>query len=207
MTGTHATGRAAAVAVTGLLMLMATAATVEGQVRLRVPEESSSGPFYARLERGVVLQTGDWVAIAFYREPGCVPPQFNLLNFFDFGNIPAIFSCPLTVNGFEVWGDPATDPAPRQANLQGNGAVPVWFVSVADFQAALPGITKTELLAMPSLMQGTAVYFEETLHPMGAANQSMLEIVALGYLPDGRRFQFIAAEAANEVRNVRIVFE
>ena len=189
-----------------LIMLTGFTAAVNAQVRRLVPEESGSGPFYARIERGVVLQTGDWVAIAFYRDPACVRSNFNLLNFFDFANIPAIFSCPLTVNGFEIWSDPASDPAPRQGKLQGNGAVPVWFVSVSDYQAALPGITMTELLAMPSLMQGVATSFEETLHPTGGAQKGMLQIVSSGYLPDGRTFQFEAVEAAEELRQVRIIF-
>jgi hypothetical protein len=42
-----------------------------------------------------------------------VRSPFNPLNFFDFTNIPAIFSCPLTVHGFEIWSDPLADPAPR----------------------------------------------------------------------------------------------
>jgi hypothetical protein len=181
-------------------------ATAQAQARLLVPDQSPSGPFYARIERGVVLQTSDWVAIAFYRDPACVRPNFNLLNFFDFANIPAIFSCTLTVNGFEIWDDPDSDPGPRQGKFQGNGAVPVWFVSVSDFQAALPGLTMTELLAMPSLMQGVATSFEETLHPTGIAKKGMLQIVSSGYLPDGRTFQFEAVEAADELRQVRIAF-
>jgi hypothetical protein len=178
--------------------------TAEAQVRLVVPEESPSGPYYARLERGVLLEDDGWVAIPFYRDPACVRPNFNLLNFFDFVNIPAIFFCPLTVNGFELWDDPATDAAPRQSSLQGNGAVPVWFVSTEDFHAALPGITLTELLAMPSLMEGVATHFVETLHPLGGAQQNSLQIVASGELPDGRTFQFVAVEAAGELRYVRI---
>ena len=110
------------------------------------------------------------------------------------------------MNGFEIWNDPASDPGPRQGKFQGNGAVPVWFVSVSDFQAALPGLTITELLAMPSLMQGVATSFEETLHPTGVAKKGMLQIVSSGYLPDGRTFQFEAVEAADELRQVRIVF-
>ncbi len=86
-----------------LLALVAAGGFVRPQVRLQVPEESPSGPFYARLERGFVHSTDEWVAIAFYRDPGCVRTGFNLLNFFDFANIPAIFSCPLTVAGFEIW--------------------------------------------------------------------------------------------------------
>jgi hypothetical protein len=59
---------------------------------------------------------------------------------------------------------------------------------------------------MPSLMQGVATIFSETLHPEEAAQQSMLQLVATGYLPDGRTFQFMAVEAAGEVREVIIRF-
>jgi hypothetical protein len=131
--------------------------------------------------------------------------SFNLLNFFDFANIPAVFSCPLTVSGFELWDNPA-GAAPRQSKLRGNGAVPVWFISVDDYQAALPGLRMDELLAIPSLMQGVATDFEETLHPLEAAQRSMIQIVASGDLPDGRTFHFVAVEASAELRHVSIEF-
>jgi len=198
--------RVAVVAVTVGLVAGA-AVVVHGNIRLLVPEESVSGPFYARLERGLVHRTNDWVAVAFYRNPSCVPPDFNLLNFFDFGNIPAVFACPLTVHGFEIWTNgPQVDTGPIQGKLRGNGAVPVWFVSVEDFTQALPGITRAELASMPSLLEGSASFFEETLHPAGAAQQSMLKIVASGLLPDGRLFRYDAVEAAGELRVVRIEF-
>lgn len=187
--------------------LMATSGFRQPQVRLVVPEESSGGPYYARLERGLVHATDDWVAVAFYRNPSCVPATFNLLNFFDFGNIPGIFSCALTVHGFEIWDNgPQSDPAPTHSKLRGNGAVPVWFVSRSDFTAALPGITKTELLNMPSLLQGTATFFDEILQPDGGANQPMLHITSHGLLPDGRSFQYEAVEAAGVLQGVRIQF-
>lgn len=192
--------------VLALAVVVLTAASVDAQVRLKVPEESPSGPFYARIERGLALEAGGLVAIAFYRDPTCVRSGFNLLNFFDFANIPAIFACPLTVSGFEIWSDPATDPGPRQSKLRGNGAVPIWFVSSQDFRAALPGLTLLELQAMPSLIEGVATEFEETLHPMDIAQQSMLQIVASGDLPDGRTFRLIAVEAAGELRHVSIEF-
>lgn len=199
-------GRNAVAAVLATVMFLAVSSGVEAQVRLLVPEESPSGPFYARIERGVVLQDDGWIAIAFYRDPACVRAGFNLLNFFDFANIPAIFSCPLTVSGFEIWTDPSSDAGPRQSKLRGNGAVPVWFVSAADFRAALPGITIAELRAMPSLMEGVANDFEETLHPLGIAQQPVLELVARGNLPDGRTFHLAAAEAGGELRFVGIEF-
>ena len=185
---------------------LAPASTAEGQVRRTVPEQSQSGPFYARIERGAVLQTDEWVAIPFYRDPACVRPGFNLLNFFDFANIPAIFGCSLTVHGFELWDDPTSDSGPKLGKLEGNGSVPVWFVSVEDFYAALPGVTMDELRAMPSLIQGVASHFEETLRPMGSAQQTGLEIVASGVVPDGRTFHLVAIEAVGTLRHVSIAF-
>jgi hypothetical protein len=188
-----------------LLTALGTGATAFGQTRLLVPEQSPSGPYYARIERGYVHEANGWVAIAFYREPDCVRPNFNLLNFFDFTNIPAIFGCPLTIHGFELW-DPDNDMGPKQARYEGNGEVPVWFVSVENFNAAMPGLTMNELRAMPSLMEGVATRFEETLHPSGGANRSMLRLVASGDLPDGRTFSYIAIEANGVLQHVAIEF-
>ena len=193
-------------------LLVASAAIVGGSSavagdRVIYPSaDSAGGPYYARIERGVIPATDQWVAIAFYRNPSCVRANFNLLNFFDFANIPNIFFCPLTVHGFEIWKNgPGIDEAPLQVKTFGNGAVPVWIVSVADYEKALPGLTLTELLGMPSLMQGVATYFEETLHPLGGARQSMIEIVARGTVPDGRAFEFRMTEAAGTLRHVGIV--
>ena len=200
--------RVGTIAASAALMATVGAGVVAASVRLLVPEESASGPFYARIEQGLIPRTDQWVAIAFYRDPSCVPPSFNLLNFFDLGNIPGVFSCPLTVHGFEIWRNgPETDAGPIQSRLRGNGAVPVWFVSVDDLTQALPGLTKAELLAMPSLIQGSASFFEETLHPEGAAQQSKLRLVAHGILPDGRAFQYEVIEAAGVLRTVRIDFQ
>jgi len=192
---------------TGLVaILLSTVSPAAGAVeRYIVPDESASGPFYARLERGFVHMTDEWVAVAFYREPSCVRPNFNLLNFFDIDNIPAIFGCALTVHGLEIWKNGvASDSGPMQSKLFGNGAVPVWFVSVADFNNALPGVTLTELKGMRSLRKGYATFFEETLHPAGAARQTMLHISSYGWLEDGAAFQYQATEAGGRLTTVRI---
>jgi hypothetical protein len=173
--------------------------------RVIVAGDPNGGPFYARIERGVVPATADWVAIAFYRLPTCVRADFNLLDFFDFANIPDVFFCPLTVHGFEIWQNgPGIDEAPIQVRNSGNGAVPVWIVSRSDYDAAMPGLTLAELLAMPSLLQGTATDFEETLHPRGSARQSMIELLARGTVPDGRSFEFHLVESAGVLRLVQI---
>ncbi|NJD30800.1 MAG: hypothetical protein FIB04_02810 [Gammaproteobacteria bacterium] len=132
-----------------------------------------------------------------------------MLNFFDFANIPAIFGCTLTVHGLEIWKNGvASDTGPMQSKLFGNGAVPVWFVSVPDFNVAAADnkVTILELQSLPSLRKGYATFFEETLHPAGAAVQTMLHISSSGWLEDGAAFQYEATEAGGQLTNVRIRF-
>jgi len=174
-----------------LAIILSAVSPASGQVRLTVPEQSPSGPFYARLSSDFVPHTDEWVAIAFYREPGCTRPDFNLMDFFDIANVPMIFGCPLTVHGFELYDDPLSQ-VPKHSRLEGNGAVPVLFVSVEDFNAALPAVTMAKLLAMSSHVWGVATLFEETLHPVPAVKQHQLRLVAHGVLSDGRSFQYHA---------------
>ena len=79
----------------------------------------------------------------------------------------ARFLCPLTVRGFEIWknGPFPIDSVPMQESDNGN-AVPVWFVKVANFQAAAADdqVTIAEILAMSSLRGGTAHTFESVDH-------------------------------------------
>ena len=181
---------------------------VYANVRLLVPQESPGSPFYARIERGLIHHTEEWAAIAFYRDPSCVPLGFNLLDLFD---APRAFGCPLTVHGFETWknGLASVDMAPIQSKLQGNGSVPFWFVNWDELQLALSDdiLTKAELLALGSLIQGHATFFEETLHPSQGAQQTMLEIIAYGLLDDGRSFEYKVTEVKGELKHVTIAFE
>jgi hypothetical protein len=66
-------------------------AALAANERVIVAGDLNGGPFYARLERGLVPATDEWAAIAFYRKPACVRPNFNVLKLFDFASIPAIF--------------------------------------------------------------------------------------------------------------------
>jgi hypothetical protein len=54
-----------------------------------------------------------------------------------------------------------------------NGAVPVWFLTVEDYQAALPGLFMSELLAMPSLMRGPGATRQES------GNQDLTSVAVL----------------------------
>jgi hypothetical protein len=141
-------------------------------------------PFYARLEREFELpfHTAEWAVIAFYRQPSCVRPTFNMLDFID---APAAFGCPLTVSGFEIFDEPSPTP-PIHVNLTGGGAVPIWFFSWPELRAAMADdvVTIGELSALSSLVVGSATSFREILHPGNKLTQ-----VAWGTLEDGRTFQ------------------
>jgi len=145
-------------------------------------------PFYARVEPDLVIADGDVAMVYFYRPPGCIPPDFNLLDFFD---VPRVFACgPPTTDGFNIWEtEPFLDPAPYQSNLHGLGAVPVWFVDTSGYMAAISDgeLTIGELESLDPLV-GAASLFTEVLHPDGGANVSKFAVRMKGHLDDGRSF-------------------
>jgi hypothetical protein len=177
-------------------------------------------PYYTetgRLEDGspYFFHDDQWAAFVFVRDPGCVPPTFNLLNQID---VPAAFGCPLTVDGHAILKQ-AGDQVPVQINLHGLGAVPVWFVKLSEVQTILAGntLSVSQLLASPSLRRGFAQIYEEVdlpgpFRPQGAGNGS-IEITASGLLTDGTSFQFEWRDMGKKdgngqdfVRHVRIAF-
>jgi len=150
--------------------------------RYVVPEEDPYAPIYADYYGNEEL-----VAVFFYRNPDCVPDDFDLWGvFFDPLNA---FGCALTVKGFVIYENPG-DFAPKQAKLKGLGSVPVWFVSAEDFENALSDDTLTiaELEAMESLEVGSASFYTEVLHPAGHPEMPMKNIEASGTLEGGGSF-------------------
>jgi hypothetical protein len=186
-------------------------------------------PFYTdvqRLEDGTPYYFHDdqWAAFVFLRQPGCVPADFDLLDGADLtpafpNGPPRVFGCPLTIDGQAIFQNP-DDFVPVQANLKGLGAVPVWFVKLADAQAVLAGnkLTITQLLAIPSLRRGLAGAYEEVDHPgvfrpQGAGNGS-IHVTASGSLEDGTSFQLDWVDVGMKngdgqsfVRHARIAFK
>ena len=79
-------------------------------------------PFYANFAANFMPSDDGIVGIAFYRQPSCIPADYNLLVRFAG---PSAFSCELTVRGKRWWHDPATDPFPFQIRIWGLGAVPI----------------------------------------------------------------------------------
>ncbi len=166
-------------------------------------------PLIQRLANGdvVVPNDGVWAAITFYRDPACVPPDFDLLNLFD----PQALRCTLTVEGFEIWcnGPGTGDLGPIQSVSHGLGAVPIWFVKLSDLEAAISdgNLTVGELEGLSTLKKGTATFFKATQHPLDVANVTHIEISARGVLQDGGQFQYqLTGGQPALIGHVRIVF-
>jgi hypothetical protein len=167
-------------------------------------------PYYARIERGEILHTNKWAAIIFYRPTECVPSDFNLLDFYDFG----AFGCsPPTTDGFIIWSGEPWISAPVLINLKGLGAVPVWFVRWSELQALVEddSLTMAELEAVPSLLVGEASLYKETLLPAtgepDVMKPPMINYVARGTLEDGRTFYVHALMVVDTITNVEITFK
>lgn len=181
---------------------------------LKVPEESPGPPFYSILQPGFYPHNEEWGIAPFGRELSCVPDDHNLLVLFDFvpafpGGPPRPLLCPLTVEGHEHWQNgPGIDPAPRQTQMRGLGAVPIVFAQWSEIQTAISDgvLTLPELLGLPSAMVGTAESYKETdilgfSGPHGAG-KGMFKITARGTLPDGRSFRFHLNEVLGEQKIV-----
>jgi len=192
-------------------------APLQAAVRLAIPSQDPGPPFYASIARppgGQIFQNVEWAAIPFLRATSCVATDSNLLDAFD----PRAFGCRLTVHGFAIYknGPFPIDPVPLYALLMGDGSVPIWFVRWSELRTAIADgeLTIGELAALPSLLVGSASFFEYVnqigvLRPQGEGN-GKIEIASSGMLDDGRDFQFsvreMGVDQTSTLRHVRIEF-
>lgn len=185
--------RRLAALIAAVLPAFLSAQNGNGSIRLTFPDPDPGGPVYARVERPFLVHDGQYAAIVFYRDPACVPEDFNLLDNVDLEGFPfdaRAFRCPVTVEGFQLW---TSYPFPGPPNLvftQGTGAVPVWLVAWAELQSALTDdeLTIGELRSMASLQTGYATHFQETLKLSPSAQTQSLNFIASGAISDGKSF-------------------
>ena len=180
--------------------------SVESKEPIRM-DANGEVPFYARFGENETFSDGEWTVIVFYRSPECIPPDFNLNQFFHFpseGN-PGAFACaPPTTTSIEYWANgPETDPAPLIAEMTGRGAVPVWFVAQAEVEQAMADgmVTVGELAASPSRLVGEAETYTELLHPSQTNAQTLIQFKAEGALEDGRSFLVDVSYGASDVED------
>jgi hypothetical protein len=188
-----------------------TIANSQGLFRL----DGSQVPYYTRTEPpadagGFAYHTDEWAAIVFYRDPACVPADFNLFAFFD---IPGAFFCSPTIKGHALHTEPLGMTPPLMANLQGN-AVPIWFVPWSGpFQQAVEAgmLTMSHLSAMPGLLKGVAIHYHEMLTTIESHPTPMINVTARGeILPEsgGGSFRYnvnYPGLTVEGVKNVKIV--
>jgi hypothetical protein len=175
------------VAAAVTLSVLAMPASAQAQVHLRIPDDIQP-PAYAALGHGFLPHTNEWAVVVFYRSPGCIPNDFNLLDFLDFSGSP--FLCDLHIEGRSTWIS-LDDPYPAAQFFRGTGAVPVWFVRWPELQSAAADdvLTIGELAALPSLTVGSASFFHESVRNDIRGQRGGNEtLVASGTLTDGPSF-------------------
>ncbi len=135
-----------------------------------------------------------WAAIVFYRDPACVPQDFNLGQFFDPPSDagPGAYACPLLVEGHEIW-DTVPRPGLSPIYVRTRNAVPnlpVWFVAWDELRPILDSgqVFIGDIASLPSLIRGSAYWYEEALYPNGAADIPGITLRSEGTLEDGGRF-------------------
>jgi hypothetical protein len=161
-------------------------------------------PYYSRLEANEIFHDDQWTVIVFYRPAASVPADFNLLELWDEG---ALTGESMTVDGFIIWEELRTQPL--LINLHGLGAVPVWFVSWNEMQAAATDgiLTIGELAGLSSLKTGVAFNYQEMLQPNSPDRLGTIEYNAKGKLDDGTPFRVHALWAGTHDLNINIELE
>ena len=189
----------------------------EGLARTEWPSQDDPGmPFYARVELlpPYIFNDGEWAAVVFYRDPACVPADFNLISVFD---VPRAFGCPHTVHGFSLWNGEPFNGAPKIIEISGSGAVPIWFVpweAVRDRARPDGSLTVADLQQIEGRLVGHADQYAETLHPHadpafgggGHPNPKMI-VDAQGQLEDGRPFMLHITWVHDQVKSIQIQFD
>lgn len=170
------------------------------------PEDDPGPPLYARVtaESNQIFSNGEYVAIPFYRDPDCVPRDFDLFQALHLPGPdgPGAFACPLTVSGrllIESDAAPGTFPI----RVIARGPTPVWLVPWSDFQAATADgdFTMAELVALEPL-RGIADPFHEMLSPRPENHHVV--ITSRGRLDDGRSFLFNVNHRGDQTQSILI---
>lgn len=189
--------------------ILAAQAESEGLVRKDIPNEDPGPPFYARVTNVMneFFHADGWLAIPFYRDPDCIPADFNMMELFDFPGPggPGAFACPLLMEGFLLTEpDAPLGMFPRHVFLTSE-ASPFWFVRWSDFQSeAADGVVTIGDIVNLGPLKGIASRYHETLKPR--EGDHVIAIQATGTLEDGRTFQFGVMHLEDSTQSIRIRF-
>jgi hypothetical protein len=174
-----------------------------GNITIPFPDQNPGIPIYARV--GPILNqflvTDGRLVIPFFRDPACIPGDFNFLTYFD---PPAAFGCDLTVHGrFVIENDAQEGDFPIMVYTTGSH-VPVWFVDWTGFQALMEtgSVTLTEIEALNPI-KGVAQQFEEYLSPRFDAHEVIIE--AGGNIPGtNQKFTFGLTHRGDQIELISL---
>jgi hypothetical protein len=180
-----------------------------GFVQVSFPEADPGIPAYARVARVVdqFYHADGWLAIPFFRDPDCVPDDFDLLGLFHFPGPdgPGAFGCALRHHGrYYVEAGSPEGTFPKLYVSEGDD-VPFWFVPWDRFQAAMAdgAVTMPQLRAM-NPRRGTATTFHERVQPR--LDEHVVVTDAVGVLEDGTPFQFHVTHVGDRTTAIRLLF-
>jgi hypothetical protein len=178
-----------------------------GYTRVTFPDPDPGIPAYARVTSVASQFYHDegWLAIPFFRDPDCVPDDFDLLRLFDFPgpNGPGSFACPLRHSGHYLVEDGAQPGTFPRLYVSHGDNVPFWFVRWSDFQKAMArgSVTLPQVRAM-NPRKGVATDFRETVHPR--LDEHLVITDARGRLEDGTFFEFHVTHVGDQTREIRL---
>ena len=174
------------------------------------PPLLASGLTLGKTGFGATRTDGEWVAITFVRDPhdphpDCLAHGLNLLS----PPPQPVADCSLTIKG-RVWvRDPSNPMNPVKAEHQGLGAVPVYFVHLSEFEAAVMDgvLTIAELEGLPSLLIGYASFHRDEIRFPQEGRPGKHSIGSRGQLQDGRSFQHSGVVIGTKNVQTRIEFK
>ena len=184
---------------------MAAARIAAGNIQVQFPQNDPGGPYYVMASPilNQLFVVDGWLVMPFYRNPNCVREDFNLLEAFD---VPAAFSCPLTVTGsYIIEADAPIGTFPIIAQSTGS-SVPFWFVKWKEFEeVAADGVVTIGEIRSLQPLEGAASKFKETLRPR--IENHLVQINASGLLSDGRTFSFHITHVGDQTKNIDLTIK
>ncbi len=165
-----------------------------------VPEESGGPPWYPDISREYIPTDDGTVALLFWRDPGAVPADFNLLDLLD---IPRAWQTPPLFKGVDfLASDAPPNVPPPSSYFRNTEAWPVYFIDRSELDAATTDdvLTIEELNAFASRRTGRADHAQSFIR-QGQYSAT----VASGSLDDGGTFFVSVLEHETVDTSIEIV--
>lgn len=169
--------------------------------RLDIPVDWPGLPAYARLGRNGdswgIPRDAEWSAIVFYRDPECIPIDFDLSLGFDPPGPQGLgaWGCRPLFEGSELRFSSLELAAPPEYIYMRNATLdlPIWFVATQELNELLDRgfVYIDEIEALSSRVVGHAWQFEEQITPLQTTLESTVRMSASGRLESGGRFSFV----------------